>query len=79
MSEDDVQAANALNRAWNTMTAAIGALWQKIGAALAPSFTVLLELLTEGIVWLVHWVDENRSLVRILDIAGTASPLSVAP
>jgi hypothetical protein len=71
MSTEDVAAANALNRAWNTMTAAVSALWQKIGAALAPSFTTLLELFTEGITWLVRWVDENRGLVRIIDLTAT--------
>ncbi len=71
MSGPDAAAAGALTRAWNAMTAAVSALWNKIGAALAPSFTVLLNLLADGINWLTRWVDQNRGLVRIIDLTAT--------
>ena len=43
----DVAAGKSLNRAWKLLTASVGALWDKIGAALAPSMEKLIVLATD--------------------------------
>ncbi len=72
MSGEDAAAAAEMNRAWNLMTLSVTALWSKIGAALAPSMTDLLRLITDGVQAAARWIDRNRALIVIADKAAFA-------
>ena len=78
MSDADLEAAKSLTRQWNVLKASLGALWNMIGAALAPSFERLLRILSEAIQWVTRFIDRNRGLIVLLDNIATACTVAGA-
>lgn len=62
----DFQAAKDYNRAVSEMKTASEGLWLSLGSVAAPIMREIIANVTEGIVIVRQWVNENRSLLTTL-------------
>lgn len=76
MTSEDADAAAALTDAWNRMTKTAAALSQQVGAALAPTITMLADKFAGATTVAVSFIRNNRKLV--VGIAAVAAGLIVA-
>lgn len=76
MSGESAEAAAALGDAFDKVSDVLGGLWTKIGEALAPALTHLLNKTVEVVTAVNHWVSANRQVVVF--IAGVTAAVGIA-
>lgn len=78
LSTDDANAAAVLNDAMGRATSSIAAGWMKVGAAVAPALSHLLDVFSGVVVAVTSWVDANRPLfATLLAIGGVIGAVGV--
>lgn len=82
MSKADADAADELGDAMTTLNAAVGALANRVGAALAPSLTDIADRITSVTVKTGEWARNNQPLVQnlaavSLGVAGLGTAMTV--
>lgn len=72
MSSEDAQAAAELGDTFDKLLMVLDRVYQKIGAALAPTLTELSDIVIGALIGVGEFIDENRELVLMV-AAGVAA------
>lgn len=73
ISEEDIQAAEELDGAFGKLTTSINSLYLRLGAALAPALTTMMDTLQPIVMGVVKWLRENRELVQSIAKMGAVA------
>ena len=73
VSDEDIQAAEELDGAFGRLTTSVNAMYVRIGAALAPALTALLDIIQPIVMDIADWLRANKELVINIAKAGVAA------